>query len=222
MILFRTSGFDRDVERISLAASRNPSGLAWVDLEKAMIGGIILSIAGLGALCVLLYNFAVFMLPAYIGLAIAFWVIRTGAGVIGGIAVGLFTGGAVFGIGHVAFTMTRSHIVRWLIAIGFAVPATLAGFGIMTELWDLFMPPTTWRYVFAVVAASATGLTAIARLGDEAAPRSSFGNVGVLRARPSGLQRTMLLPEQSESSPPQRRRPGLPFAHRRVANPGRR
>ena len=187
-----------------------------------MIAGILLCIAALGALCVLLYNFAVYMLPAYVGLAVAFWAIHTGAGVIGGITVGLFTGGAVFGVGHVAFTMTRSHMVRWLIAIGFAVPATLAGFGIMTELWDLFMPPTIWRYVFAVVAASATGLTAITRLGGGSAPRSSFGNAGLPRERPSGLQRTMLLPEQSESPPSRRRQLGLPVAHRRVASPGRR
>src|SRR6266702_2958528 len=127
MTLLRTSGIECGVEGIPRAASRNPGcahpGSIW---RRLMIAGILLCIAALGALCVLLYNFAVYMLPAYVGLAIAFWAIHTGAGVIGGIAVGLFTGGAVFGVGHVAFTMTRSHIVRWLIAIGFAFPATLA------------------------------------------------------------------------------------------------
>ena len=56
-----------------------------------MIGGIILTIAGLGALCVLLYNFAVYALPAYVGLSVGYWAISTGAGTVGGIAVGIGT-----------------------------------------------------------------------------------------------------------------------------------
>ena len=49
----------------------------------------------------------------------------SGAGVIGGMAVGLFTGGAEYMRRSCGFhDGPFSHIVRWLIAIGFAVPAT--------------------------------------------------------------------------------------------------
>ena len=125
---------------------------------------VILVFLGFGAACVALYQFAVFALPAYLGFAAGFWAIHTGAGAIGGILVGIVAGALVFVIGQVVFAGSRSPIVRILVALLFAVPATYAGYSIVQQVWALAMPPTSWRYVFGVMAAMMTGGTALARL----------------------------------------------------------
>lgn len=125
---------------------------------------VILLFLGLGAACVALYQFAVFALPVYVGFAAGFWAIHTGAGAIGGILVGIVAGALVFVIGQVVFASTRSPILRILVALLFAVPATYAGYSIVQQVWALAMPPTVWRYVFGIMAALMTGGTALARL----------------------------------------------------------
>jgi len=125
---------------------------------------VILLFLGLGAACVALYQFAVFALPVYVGFAAGFWAIHTGAGIIGGILVGVAAGALVLLIGQVVFASSRSPIGRILVALLFAVPATYAGYSIVQQVWELTMPPTAWRYVFGIVAAVATGWTVIARL----------------------------------------------------------
>ncbi|MDE2166779.1 MAG: hypothetical protein KGJ66_10650 [Alphaproteobacteria bacterium] len=125
---------------------------------------VILLFLGLGAACVALYQFAVFALPAYVGFAAGFWAIHTGAGTIGGILVGIVAGALVFVVGQLVFASSRSPILRILVALLFAVPATYAGYSIVQQVWALTMPPTVWRYVFGVTAAMMTGGTALARL----------------------------------------------------------
>ncbi|HVB18355.1 MAG TPA: hypothetical protein VNF04_17625 [Stellaceae bacterium] len=125
---------------------------------------VILLFVGLGAACVALYQFAVFALPVYLGFAAGFWAIHTGAGAMGGILVGFIAGALVFVVGQLVFASARSPILRILMALLFAVPATYAGYSIVQQVWALSMPPNAWRYVFGVVAAMITGGTALARL----------------------------------------------------------
>ena len=125
---------------------------------------VILLFVGLGAACVALYQFAVFALPVYVGFAAGFWAIHTGAGAIGGILVGIVAGALVFVVGQMVFASSRSPILRILVALLFAVPATYAGYSIVQQVWALAMPPIPWRYVFGVMAALMTGGTALARL----------------------------------------------------------
>jgi len=125
---------------------------------------VILLFLGLGAACVALYQFAVFALPVYAGFAAGVWAIHTGAGAMGGILVGFIVGALVFVTGQVLFASTRSPILRILVALLFAVPATYAGYSIIQQVWALAMPATPWRYVFGVMAALMTGGTALARL----------------------------------------------------------
>lgn len=188
-----------------------------------MIGGIILTIAGLGALCVLLYNFAVYALPAYVGLSVGYWAISTGAGTVGGIAIGLVAGGMIFGVGQAISSTTRWAALRWIVILLFGVPAVIAGYSMMLHFSEQFgMPSPIWRHIFAAVAGAATGFTAVARLGAGSTRPPSLEGVGPFHSSPTGFQRTMLLPEQMEPPPSVRRQRGLPFAHRRVSNPGRR
>jgi hypothetical protein len=184
-----------------------------------MIGGIILTIAGLGALCVLLYNFAVYALPAYVGLSVGYWAISTGAGAVGGIAVGLVAGGMIFGVGQAISSTTRWAALRWIVILLFGIPAVIAGYSMMLHFSEQFgMPSPIWRHIFAAVAGAATGLTVVVRLGAGSTRPPSPEGVAPLHPRPIGSQRTMLVPERTEPLPTPRRERTL---DRRTAGSGR-
>jgi len=134
---------------------------------KPVAVSIMLSILGLGAACALLYNFAVYALPAFVGLSVGFWTMDAGAGPLGGIAVGLFAGIAVLVIGQVIFTSSRSPATRWLVAIIFAAPAAYAGYHALLQVLGLGMPPGLWQQAFAIVGALTVGCTAVGRLASD-------------------------------------------------------
>ncbi|HEY5339169.1 MAG TPA: hypothetical protein VIJ85_13260 [Rhizomicrobium sp.] len=172
-----------------------------------MIAGIILCIVGLGAFCVLLFNFAVYMLPAYIGLSAGWWAINSGAGV-GGILVGLAAGVFVFLLGQVFLAWNRSLVLRSLVILIFAVPAAYAGYSIVLQISELGIPSPIWRHVFAVIGSIAIGCTTIARLTSLPDVRPLRGPAALVqvRPRPTGLQETILAPERQELLPPPRHR----------------
>ncbi len=128
-----------------------------------MIG--LIGLVALLAFCALLYFCAVHIVPFAIGVWVAFWAMHEGSGEIAGFAIGAVTGIALFFIGRVMFQTSRSPAVRWLIAMAFGTPAAIAGFSLVQQVWPLLMTPTNWQYVVGVMAAVATGATAIARLG---------------------------------------------------------
>ncbi|MBI2741050.1 MAG: hypothetical protein HYX38_31510 [Rhodospirillales bacterium] len=127
-----------------------------------MIG--LIGLVALLAFCVLLYFCAVYVVPFAVGVWIAFWAIHAGSGEIGGFAIGAVAGIALFLSGKVTFQTSRSGIVRWLIATAFGVPAAIAGFNLVQQVWPLVMTPMTWQYVVGVMVAAAAGATVITRL----------------------------------------------------------
>lgn len=128
-----------------------------------MIG--LIGLVALLAFCTLLYFCAVYIVPFAVGVWIAFWAIHAGSGEIGGFAIGAVAGVALFLIGKVTFQTSRSTAVRSLIAMAFSIPAAIAGFSLVQQVWPLIMTPTTWEYVVGVMVGVATGVTVIARLG---------------------------------------------------------
>lgn len=128
-----------------------------------MIG--LIGLVALLAFCALLYFCAVYIVPFAVGVWVAFWAIHAGSGEIGGFAIGAVAGVALFLIGRVTFQTSRSHAVRWLIMTAFAIPAAIAGFSLVQQIWPLITTPTIWQYVIGVMVGAATGATVIARLG---------------------------------------------------------
>lgn len=128
-----------------------------------MIG--LIGLVALLAFCALLYFCAVYIVPFAVGVWIAFWAIHVGSGEIGGFSIGAAAGVALFLIGKLIFQTSRSPAVRWLIVMAFGIPAAIAGFNLVQQVWPLIMTPTTWEYVVGAMAAVATGSTVIARLG---------------------------------------------------------
>ena len=114
-----------------------------------IIVGILLCIAGLGALCWLLFNLAVFALPLFAAVSAGLFALRSGAGPIAAIAVGFVAGVLTLALGQAVFTFVPSPIVRGLVALLFAAPAAFAGFHAMHGLAALAVPSDGWRQILA-------------------------------------------------------------------------
>ena len=126
--------------------------------------GIILSFFGLGIFCWLLFTLAIYALPFFVGLSVAFAAFHSGAGVIGAFLIGCFAGGATLALGQIAFATIRSPLIRCAIALFYAVPATIAGYHATLGLAQIGMPSPAWQEAFALVGAAFVGCTAWARL----------------------------------------------------------
>ena len=87
-----------------------------------------------------------------------------GAGILGAPLVGIAAGGMTLAIGQTAFAMTRSVIIRAIIAALFAVPATLAGYQAVFAMSQIAVPSFVWREIFACLGAVLIGGTAWTRL----------------------------------------------------------
>ncbi len=140
-----------------------------------LVLGIILSFFGLGVFCWLLFTLAIYALPFFVGLTIAFAAFHSGAGVIGAFLVGCFAGGATLAIGQIAFATVRSPLIRCAIALFYAVPATIAGYHATLGLAQIGVPSVAWQEAFALVGAAFVGCTAWARLAMFAPPNIGRG-----------------------------------------------
>ena len=137
--------------------------------------GLVLSFFGLGIFCWLLFTLAIYALPFFVGLTAAFAAFHSGAGVIGAFLIGCFAGGAALAFGQIAFATFRSPLVRWVIALIYAVPAGIAGYHATLGLAQIGVPSTAWQEVFALVGAVVIGCTAWARLAMSATPNIGQG-----------------------------------------------
>ena len=130
-----------------------------------MLGiGIVLSIFGLGFFCWLLFTLAVYALPFLAGLTAGLAALQSGAGVIGGLVVGFLAGGATLALGQMAFATARKPLIRIIIGLLYAVPATVAGYQVSFALAGIGMSSGGWQTAFAVVGAILSGVTAFSRM----------------------------------------------------------
>eukprot|EP01037_Dinobryon_pediforme_P019238 gene19238-19624_t len=144
--------------------------------------GILFSIAGLGALCWLLFNLAVFALPLFAAVSAGLFAIQFGAGPIAAIGVGFVAGVLTLAVGQAVFTFVPSPIVRGVVALVFAAPAAFAGFHATHGLAGLVVTADDWREALSYVGGAVVGLTALTRLFLPIVPP----------ARSTATQRTLL------------------------------
>lgn len=142
--------------------------------------GLLLNFAGIGLFCWLIFTLAVYALPFFVGLYVFMLALHSGAGILGAPLVGIVAGGLALAIGQTAFAMTRSIVIRAIIAALFAVPATLAGYQVVLVMSQVGVPSLVWREIFACVGAVFIGGTAWTRLTvfTEARPLDSNGAIG--------------------------------------------
>ena len=142
--------------------------------------GLLLNFAGIGLFCWLIFTLAVYALPFFVGLYVFMLALHGGAGILGAALVGIAAGGMTLAIGQTAFAMTRSAIVRAMVAALFAVPATIAGYQVVFAMSQFGVPSLAWREIFACFGAILIGCTTWTRLTifTEARPLDSGRAVG--------------------------------------------
>jgi hypothetical protein len=129
-----------------------------------LIIGIILAFIALAYLCWVLFALAVYALPFFAGLSAGLAAYHSGSGPIAAIIVGVVTAAVTLLLGQVAFAKVRSPLIRTAVALGFAVPAALAGYHAALGLANVAIPREGWRAAIAVVAAIIVASTAFLRM----------------------------------------------------------
>ena len=133
--------------------------------------GLVLNTVGIGLLCWLIFTLAVYALPFFVAINAGILAFHSGAGVLGTPLVTLAAGGMSLAISQIAFAMTRSLILRAIIAAVFALPAAFAGYHVVLAMAQIGVPSLVWREVFACVGAVFIGGTAWTRLAVFTEPR---------------------------------------------------
>jgi hypothetical protein len=156
-----------------------PSDLSLTGTTAMLVFGPLLVIASIGFFCWLLFTLAVFALPFFVGLTVGVWAFHTGAGVLGGILVGLVAGGVTFGVGQFALAFAPWTWLRLLVIVLFVAPATVAGYNATHGIAQIAMPSATWQMIFSVIGAIAVSVTTFIRFTGIAAPgRAGQGMAG--------------------------------------------
>jgi len=125
---------------------------------------ILLLVGVISFLCWLLFAFAVYALPLFVGVTAAIWAHNSGAGVVGGLAIGVLAACAVAIVGQLVFAFARPLWVRLIVAALFAGPAAVAGYAATHGIAKHLMPSEGWQMAFSIVGAIAVGITALFRM----------------------------------------------------------
>jgi hypothetical protein len=126
--------------------------------------GLLLNTVGIGLFSWLIFTLAVYALPVFVAINAGIRAFHSGAGVLGTPLVAIAAGGMTLAIAQIAFAMTRSLILRAIIAALFALPATFAGYHVVLAMAQIGGPSLVWREVFACLGAFFIGGTAWTRL----------------------------------------------------------
>jgi MFS family permease len=135
-----------------------------VEFATMLAIGIVLSIFGIGFLCWLMFNLAVYALPFFAGMTAGLAAYHSGAGILGGLIVGFTAGAITLVVGQAIFATFASPVLRGLIALLFAAPAVVAGYHATLALARIGVPAEGWREAFAIVGAIAIGANAVVRV----------------------------------------------------------
>ena len=138
--------------------------------------GIVLNIVGLEFFCWMLFTLAIHALPLFVGMTAGLYAYESGTGPLGAIGLGIVAAAFVLVIGQTIFSFVRTPILRFTIALMFAVPAAIAGYYATFGLSGLTMTSDLWRQVCAVIGANVVGITAWARIA--ASPPDGPGGLG--------------------------------------------
>ncbi|WP_299790789.1 hypothetical protein [uncultured Marivita sp.] len=129
-----------------------------------MFFSTLFTLFGLGALCWILFNLAVYALPFAIGLTSGMYLYETGQGISLSIIAGLFIGGLVAALGEFAFDRIRSIPIKLAIGLIYAIPAGIAGFHAAKGLAEFGSAGTVTITFLSCLGALVVGGTAWARV----------------------------------------------------------
>ena len=142
-----------------------------------MIISTILSLLGLGVICWVLFNLAVYALPFFVAVTVGHTLYTWEFGLMGAIAAAFIAGAATLIFGQIAFATIRSTPARLTLGVVYALPAGIAGFHAVKGLSGMGGAGETWTFVFASIGALIVGVIAWARVaalsGPEDVPAAS-------------------------------------------------
>ena len=154
---------------VVVGGAAHPSNLV-VEFATMLVISIVLTVFGIGSLCWLMFNLAVYGLPFFAGMTAGFAACNSGAGVAGGLLVGFAAGALTLVVGQAIFVASSSTLARGLIALVFVAPASVAGYHATLALAHIGVPAEGWRVAFAIVGAIAVGATTVVRIAALAYP----------------------------------------------------
>jgi hypothetical protein len=124
-----------------------------------------LNTVGIGLFCWLIFTLAVYALPFFVAINAGIWAFHSGASLLGTALVAVAAGGMTLAIAQITFAMTRSLILRAIIAALFALPTIFAGYHVVLAMAQIGVPSAPkWREVLACLGAVVIGGTAWTRL----------------------------------------------------------
>lgn len=126
---------------------------------------IVSLIAVVGTLCWLVFTFAVYAVPAFVGMSAAMFAHQTGAGTPGAIVIGLLAGAAAMAFGQRLIASTGSPAFRFLVTALFAAPAGIAGFHAAHGIAAMGESDPTYRMLLALLGGVIVAATAWSRFG---------------------------------------------------------
>jgi hypothetical protein len=129
-----------------------------------LVLGLGAGLLGIGGFCWLLFIFAVYALPCFLGLTAAIAAYHNGSGVLGAIALAVGVAAITVFVGQILFATIRSPIVRTAIRLLFAAPAAVAGYHVALGFGHIAGLPPGWREAFGFIGALAVGATAWIRM----------------------------------------------------------
>lgn len=140
-----------------------------------MVAVMLMSVGLIAILCVVAYTLAIYALPFMLGITAAQFAYQTGSGFIGAGFVGLIAAGVAFGVLALLFDALRSPILRLIVALIFAVPATVAGYALIHGVTEESVPSEIWRQIFCIIGGGFVGVSSLVRLVGEA-PKTGLNN----------------------------------------------
>ena len=152
-----------------------------------MIISTILSLLGLGVICWVLFNLAVYALPFFVAVTVGHTLYTWEFGLMGAIAAAIIAGAATLIFGQIAFATIRSTPIRLALGALYALPAGIAGFHAVKGLSGLGGAGEAWTLAFATVGAIIIGITAWARVAalaglEDSRPASHYAMTSERRA----------------------------------------
>jgi hypothetical protein len=99
--------------------------------------GLLLNTVGIGLFCWLIFTLTVYALPFFVAINAGIFAFHSGAGVFGTPLVAVAAGGTSLGTAQIAFAMTRTLVLRAIIAAVVALPAAFAGYHVVLAMTQI-------------------------------------------------------------------------------------
>lgn len=142
-----------------------------------MIISTILSLLGLGVICWVLFNLAVYALPFFVAVTVGHTLYTWEFGLMSAIAAAFIAGAATLIFGQIAFATIRSTPARLTLGVVYALPAGIADFHAIRGLSGMGGAGDAWTLVFAGIGAVVIGVTAWGRVAALAGPENEAPKV---------------------------------------------